>query len=424
MAESVPHIVIIGGGFGGLYAARALRRAPVKVTLIDKRNFHLFQPLLYQVATGGLSPADIAVPLREIFKSVSKVHVLLAEVVGLDAAARKVLLKEGELNYDMLVVASGSDNHYFGNDSWAELAPGLKTVENATEIRGRVLAAFESAEREPDPEKRAAWLTFAIAGAGPTGVEMAGALGEIAGKTLRRNFRNFDPADSRILLLDAGERALPSYPPVLSAKAAKSLASLGVTFMPEARVTGLDSVSLTVSRRGIEERIPCRTILWTAGVKASPLGAALASATGAACDRTGRVLVQPDLTLPGHPEIFVIGDLAHAVHHTGAPLPGIATVAMQQGRYVGGAIRRRLNGKDAAPFRYRHYGSMATIGRNMAVADMGPLRFNGFPAWLAWVFIHIMYIMQPEKKILIFIQWAWYYFTRNRSARLITGGKR
>jgi NADH dehydrogenase len=421
MTDNLPHVVIIGGGFGGLYAALHLKRAPVRLTLLDRRNFHLFQPLLYQVATGGLSPANIAAPLRAVLKKQKNARVLLAEVVDLDVAGRKVLLSDGQLDYDQLIVATGSRHHYFGHEEWEKLAPGLKTIEDATEIRRRILLAFEAAERETDPELRRTWLTFVVVGGGPTGVELAGTLGELANYTLRDNFRTINPADARILLLEGTERILPPYPPELSAKAARSLERLGVTIQTGTIVTAVEPDAVTIRRGERTERIPARTVLWGAGVQASPLGRALARASGAELDRAGRVVVQPDLTLPGHPEVFVIGDLAHFRDPSGQPLPGVAPVAMQQGKYVAQFIQRRLRGGDLPPFRYRDKGSLATIGRAAAVADLGWVRISGFFAWLLWLFIHILYLVQFHNRLLVLVQWAWNYLSRNRSARLITG---
>lgn len=419
--EKPHHVVIIGGGFGGLYAARSLKRAPVWVTLIDRRNFHLFQPLLYQVATGGLSPANIAAPLRAILKRQKNTRVLLAEVIDIDAANRRVVLSDGEVGYDTLIVATGARHNYFGNDQWEKLAPGLKTIEDATEMRRRILLAFEAAERESDPDKLQGWLTFVVVGAGPTGVELAGTLGEMARHTLKHDFRAINPADARIFLVEGLDRVLPSYPPELSAKAQAALARLGVSVRTGAIVTDIQSDAVTLRCGERSERIPTRTVLWAAGVQASPLGRALAAAAGATLDRVGRVVVKPDLSLPGHPEIFVIGDLAHFSHQTGKPLPGVAPVAMQQGRYVAKLVERRLRGEEMPPFRYKDYGSMATIGRAAAVADLGRLRFSGFFAWLTWLFIHLMYLVQFENRVLVLMQWALNYFTRNRYARLITG---
>lgn len=415
------HTVIVGGGFAGLRAARHLRRVPVDVTLVDRRNFHLFQPLLYQVATGGLSPADIAAPLRAVLKRQRRARVLLGEAVGVDAAARRVLLRDGgALDYDTLVLAAGARHHYFGRPEWEALAPGLKTVEDATEVRRRVLLAFEAAEREADPERRRALLTFVVVGAGPTGVELAGALAEIARETLRGDFRSFDPAGARVLLVEGGERVLPSYPPDLSERARRSLERLGVETRTGALVTALTPESVTLKRGGESETLAARVVLWAAGVQASPLGRALRDATGCELDAAGRVVVAPDLSVPGHPEIFVVGDLARALGGDGRPLPGVAPVAMQQGRHVARAVAARLRGRTPPAFRYFDKGSLATIGRAAAVADFGRLRFGGYPAWLAWLFIHLMYLVEFENRLLVFVQWAWNYFTRNRSARLIT----
>lgn len=418
---SLPHVVIIGGGFGGLYAAKSLRRAAVQVTLIDRRNFHLFQPLLYQVATGGLSPANIAAPLRALLKRQANTRVLMGEVIDIDVPGRRVKLSDEELAYDTLIVAAGARHHYFGHPEWEPWAPGLKTIEDATEIRRRVLLAFEAAERETDPERKRALLTFVVVGGGPTGVELAGAIAELARYTLRQNFRSIDPASAKIVLLEGTDRVLPPYPPRLSAKAAQALKRLGVLVRTDAMVTDIHPERVTVRAGGATEVLPCHTVLWAAGVQASSLGAILARATGAGLDRAGRISVQPDLTLPGHPEIFVIGDLANFTHQGGKPLPGVAPVAMQQGQYVARLIQARLKGQSLPPFHYRDYGNMATIGRNAAVADLGWLRISGYFAWLAWLFIHILKLIQFENRMLVMFQWAWNYLTRNRSARLITG---
>jgi NADH dehydrogenase len=418
----MPHrVVILGGGFGGLYAAKALRRAPVEVTLIDRRNFHLFQPLLYQVATGGLSPGEIASPLRYVLRRSRNTEVLLGEVVDLDIAGRRVILRDGEASYDTLIVATGSSHHYFGNDQWEPLAPGLKTIEDATEIRRRILLAFEKAERELDADARAAWLTFVVVGGGPTGVELAGALGEIANDTLRHDFRHINPASSRILLLEGGGRVLPAYPADLSAQAEKSLIRLGVRPMTGAVVTAIDEAGVTVRRGAQEERIAARTVVWAAGVAASPLGRMLAQRGGAILDRAGRVIVEPDLTILGHPEILVIGDLASFSHQTGTPLPGVAPVAMQEGRYAAELVRQRLAGKTVAAFHYHDKGSLATIGRAAAVADFGRIHMHGMLAWLTWLFVHLLYVVEFDNRLLVLIQWAYSYITRNRGARLITG---
>jgi NADH dehydrogenase len=404
-----------------LYTARRLQSLPVDVTLLDRRNFHLFQPLLYQVATGALSPANIAAPLRAILKKSRNTRVLLADVTGFDVDRRRVVATSGEFPYDTLVVAAGVRHQYFGHDEWESEAPGLKTLEDALEMRRRILLAFERAETETNPAERRALLTFVIVGAGPTGAELAGALGEIARHTLRREFRAIDPAEARILLVEGGARALAAYPPDLSAQAERSLASLGVETVLNASVTSVHGGRVTISRAGAPDTIEARTILWAAGVAASPLAAALAAATGASTDRAGRIAVQEDLTLPGHPEIFVLGDMAALADENGRPLPGVAPVAMQQGRYVARIIGARLAGNvTAEPFRYRDKGSMATIGRGRAIAEFGFLRLSGYPAWLAWLFIHLMYLVQFGNRVLILVQWAWNYLTWNRSARLIT----
>jgi NADH dehydrogenase len=415
------HVVIIGGGFGGLYAARTLKNAPVRVTLIDRRNFHLFQPLLYQVATGWLSPGDIASPLRTVLKRQRNVQVLLAEATGIDVANRRVLLKDGEVSYDTLIVATGARYNYFGHPQWEAFAPGLKTIEDATEIRRRILFAFETAERETDPEQVRTWLTFVIVGGGPTGVELAGTLGELAKDTLRHDFRHINPAESRILLVEGTDRILPSYPAELSAKAAAALARLGVSVRTGATVTDVQANAVTLRSNEQSEQIATRTVVWAAGVQASPLGRILATATGAELDRAGRIIVAPDLSVPGHSDIFVIGDLAHYRNQQGQPLPGVAPVAMQQGEYVAEVIRQRLRGQTPPSFHYRDRGNMAIVGRAEAVADIKSWRFSGFLAWLAWLFIHLINLVEFENRILVLIQWAWNYFSRNRSARLITG---
>ncbi|MBI3770294.1 MAG: NAD(P)/FAD-dependent oxidoreductase [Deltaproteobacteria bacterium] len=421
-AARAHRVVIIGGGFGGLYAAQALARAPVQVTLLDRRNFHLFQPLLYQVATGGLSPGEIASPLRSVLKRQRNTEVWLAEVTSIDVAGRRVLLSDGEVPYDSLIVATGARHHYFGNSQWEPLAPGLKGIEDATEIRRRVLLAFEIAEREPDAARRRAWLTFVIVGAGPTGVELAGALGEIANHTLKRDFRTINPSDAQILLLENAERVLPPYSPKLAASASAALQRLGVTVRTGVLVTNIEPEAVTLRRGDSTERIPTHTVLWAAGVQASPLGKALADGAGAPLDRVGRVMVEPDLTVPGHPEIIVIGDLASFSHQDGKPLPGVAPVAMQQGRYAARLITQRLGGGGSLPaFHYVDRGSMATIGRGAAVAHIGPFEFGGYLAWLSWLFIHLMYLVEFDNRLLVFVQWAWNYISWNRGARLITG---
>jgi NADH dehydrogenase len=414
-------VVIIGAGFGGLRAALHLKDAPAQVTVIDRRNFHLFQPLLYQVAAGALSPANIAAPIRNLLKRQANTEVLLAEAADFDAAGRRVLLADGaSIPYDTLIVASGARHHYFGHPEWEQLAPSLKTIEDATAIRAKTLVAFEAAEREADAERRRAWLTFVVVGGGPTGVELAGQLGELAHTTLRRDFRTYRPAAAQIYLLEGADRILPTFPPKLSAKAAAALGRLGVTVRTGAIVTDIQPDAVLVRHGDTTERITTRTVLWGAGVQASALGQKLAAATGVSLDRSGRVMVRPDLSLPGHPEIFVIGDLANFAQD-GKPLPGVAPVAMQAGHYVATLIGRRLRGRETPPFRYHDRGNLATIGRHAAVADLGWVRFDGYLAWLTWLFVHIMYLVQFQNRLLVLLQWAWNYFTRNRSARLITG---
>jgi NADH:ubiquinone reductase (H+-translocating) len=422
MAMAERHrVVIIGGGFGGLGAALRLKDAPVEVTLIDRCNYHLFQPLLYQVATGTLSPANIASPLRNILKDHKNTRVLLAEAIGIEAANRRVILSDGSIDYDTLVVSAGSSHQYFGHDEWEKFAPGLKTVEDATDMRRRILLAFEAAEREPDPAKVREMMTFVIVGGGPTGVELAGALGEIANDTLRRDFRKINPSEARILLVEGGDRVLPSYPPQLSEAAKKMIERLGVTVRTGAMVVDVQKDSVTVREGDKTETIPTRTILWAAGVLGSPLGRLVAEQCGAPCDRSGRVSVEPDLSVTGHPEIFVIGDLASFTHQTGEPLPGVAQPAIQQGNYVARAIIHRLRGEKPKPFHYFDKGNLATIGRGAAVADLNWLRLSGFPAWLLWIFVHLMYIVEFQNRLLVFVQWGWFYLTYDRSARLITG---
>lgn len=415
-------VVIVGGGFGGLYAAQRLGRAPVEVTLVDRRNFHLFQPLLYQVATGGLSPADIASPLRAVLNRQRNTRVIQGEVVDFDLKRRRVVLRDGELPYDTLIVAAGAASHYFGRPEWERHAPPLKTVEDAIEVRRRILQAFEQAESETDPDARRALLTFVVVGAGPTGVELAGAVGELAQHTLRRDFRSFDPTEARVILLEGAERVLPPYPPELSREAVRSLEKLGVEVRTGVQVTDIREDGVRLRSAEGEESIRARTVLWAAGMRASPLGAILAGRAEAALDRGGRVVVEPDLTLPGYPEVYVIGDLACFAPDGEKPLPGVAPVAIQQGRFVAERIRR---GRERAParFRYRDKGSLAVIGRNAAVAAFGRWKLHGFCAWLTWTFIHLMYLVEFDNQAIVLFQWAWSYFTRNRGARLITGGE-
>jgi NADH:ubiquinone reductase (H+-translocating) len=416
-----PHrVVVVGGGFGGLNVVRKLRRAPVQVTLIDRRNFHLFQPLLYQVATGGLSPANIAAPLRAVFKWQANAEVVLGEVTQIDAAEKKVILRDEEIGYDTLIIATGVSHQYFGHNEWEPFAPGLKTVEDATAIRARILTAFEEAERETDPARTRAFLNLVIVGGGPTGVELAGMLCELANETLRGNFRHINPADAEILLVEAADRVLPSYPEELSAKAAHSLERLGTLVRVNTRVTNIQNGWVTVESGGQTEAIATHTVLWAAGVQASPLGKALADATGVALDRVGRVIVEPDCSVPRHPEIFVIGDLANLRGTDGKPLPGVAQPAIQEGRYVAHLIAARLKGQSLPPFEYHDLGSLATIGRHAAVADLGRLKLSGWLAWWIWLLVHLLNIVQYQNRVLVLIQWGWNYFTRNRAARLIT----
>ncbi|MEO8049451.1 MAG: NAD(P)/FAD-dependent oxidoreductase [Acidobacteriota bacterium] len=414
------HVVILGGGFGGLYAAKALS-GHAKVTLIDRRNFHLFQPLLYQVATGSLSPGEIAAPLRSLLRGHRDTVVLLDEAVGLDADNRRVLLaREEPIAYTNLIVATGASNHYFGHDDWKAIAPGLKSIEDATAMRRKILDAFEAAERESDPAQRRKWLTFVVVGGGPTGVELAGALAEIARDTLRRDFRHFRSEESHILLLEGSHYVLPTYPEDLSEQAARQLVSLGVRPRTDVRVTAMDSEGVTLQTPHGEERLATRTVLWAAGVQPSAFGKELAERAGAKLDRQGRVMVAPDLSIPGHPEIFVIGDLAF-LEQDGKPVPGVAPVAMQQGRYVARLIRARAEGKTVAPFCYHDKGSLAVIGRASGVADFGRLHFHGWPAWLLWLFVHLMYLAQFRNRVLVFIRWGFQYLSFDRGARLITG---
>lgn len=418
-------VVILGGGFGGLYAAQALKKAPVDLTLVDRRNFHLFQPLLYQVATGTLSPGEIAAPLRSVLSKQKNATVLLGEAVDLDAGRKHLILSDGEVPYDTLIVATGSRTYYFGRDEWENVAPGLKTIEEATEIRHRILYAFEAAERERDPEKRQDWLTFVVVGAGPTGVELAGALGEIANDTLRHDFRSIRPQEARILLLDGSDRVLPPFSPRLSAKAEAQLIRIGVRPRTGVKVVDMDEAGVTVESPQGRERIASRTVIWAAGVHASPFGEVLALRAGAKRERNGQVAVEKDLSLVGHPEIFVIGDLARVQDAGGKPLPGVSPVAMQEGAYVARVIRERLAGRPAPPpFHYFNKGQLAVIGRGAAVADIGRFKVSGVLAWFIWLFVHLMYIVEFSSRVLIFIEWGFLYLTFNRGARLITGRNR
>ncbi len=421
-SERRHRVVILGGGFGGLYAAQQLRRARVDVTLIDRRNFHLFQPLLYQVATGGLSPGDIASPIRRALRKQPNTRVLLGEVVDVDPTAKYVALADGErVPYDALIVATGSRHHYFGNEDWERRAPGLKDIEDATEMRRRILLAFERAERESDPEVRRALLNFVVVGGGPTGVELAGAICELARDTLRQDFRSIDPREARVLLVEGEDRVLPPYPADLSAKAQRSLERLGTEVRLQTLVKDVDDEGVTLESEGRAERIPSRCVLWAAGVRASSLSRVFEKRCGTPLDRAGRIRVERDCSLPDHPEIFAIGDIARFDHDGNAPLPGVAPVAMQQGKFVAGAIVRRLEGRDTGRFRYWDKGSMATIGRKAAVADLGWLRFSGLPAWLLWSGVHVVFLVEFENRVLVSLQWIWNYVTRNRGTRIITG---
>ena len=409
-----PRVVILGGGFGGLYCAKALRKAPVCVTLLDRSNHHTFQPLLYQVATASLSPGDIATPLRHILKRQRNADVWMGEVVDVDVEGRVVVLADGVVAYDYLVVATGATHAYFGHDEWAPTAPGLKTIDDALEMRRRFLLAFEAAEREADAAARERLLTFVVVGGGPTGVELAGAMAEIAFKVIPRDFRFIDTRSARIVLLEGGPRVLPAYPADLSEKARRQLERLGVEVRTDALVTGIEPHAVFIG----EERIDADNVFWAAGVLASPIGARL----GAPVDRAGRVIVGPDLALPGHPEVFVIGDLAHA-EEDGGMVPGVAQGAMQGGAHVARQIARELAGKPREPFRYWNKGNLATIGRAAAVADFGRIRMSGFPAWIIWVFVHILYLIGFRNRLVVMIQWAWAYLTYQRGIRLITGNR-
>jgi NADH:ubiquinone reductase (H+-translocating) len=423
-APRCPHVVIVGGGFGGLYAAKALSRANnVKVTLIDKRNFHLFQPLLYQVATGTVSPADISSPLRAVLNKSKNTKVLLGEVTSIDAQAQKVFMGDEVVAYDSLILATGAKHSYFGKDEWEENAPGLKTVEDALNIRRRIFSAFEAAEKETDPEIRRAWLTFVVVGGGPTGVELAGAIAEIAYHTMKDDFRNIDTSEARIILLEGLDRVLPPFAPELSQQATASLKQLGVNVRTNTLVTNIENNIVTIKNGENIEQIPAQTVLWAAGVKASPLGKALAEATSVECDRAGRVVVEPDFSIKGYPNIFVIGDLANYSHLSGKPLPGVAPVAMQAGEYVASVIKARLKDKTPEPFKYNDHGSLAVIGRNRAVVDLGFMKLTGFLAWAFWLFVHIYFLIEFNNKLVVMVQWGWNYITRNRGARLITGSE-
>ncbi|HXW08550.1 MAG TPA: NAD(P)/FAD-dependent oxidoreductase [Vicinamibacterales bacterium] len=408
------HVVIIGGGFGGLHAARALRRLPVRVTLLDRRNHHLFQPLLYQVATAALSPGDIASPIRWILRRQRNVEVLLAEATGVDRDRRVVQLTDGEMPYDYLIIATGGTHAYFGHDEWQEAAPGLKTLDDALDIRRRVLLAYERAEKGTDAARRRAQLTFVVIGGGPTGVELAGALAEMSRLSLAHDFRHIDPSAARIVLLEGGSAVLAAYPEHLREAARRDLQRIGVEVRTGTLVTRVEPGRVTMG----EETIEAETILWAAGVAASPLGATL----GAPVDRVGRVLVQPDLTVPGDARVFVIGDLAAFKDPSGSFLPGVAQVAIQMGRHTGRNLARALNGQPYEPFVYKDLGNMATVGRASAVADLGWLTLKGYIAWLAWLFVHLMALVGFRNRLVVLVQWAWSYFTYQRAIRLITGG--
>jgi NADH dehydrogenase len=421
MSAPSHRVVILGGGFGGLYAVQALAGSPVEVLLVDQRNFHLFQPLLYQVATGMLSPGDIASPLRAVLAKHRNVTVFQAVATGVDVKSRELILEGGRIPYDTLIVATGTTHSYFGNDAWEADAPSMKTVEDALEVRRRIFSAFEIAELDPIDAEAEGWLRFVVIGAGPTGVEMAGALAELARGTLRNDFRRFDPARASILLVEGSPRVLPGFAEDLSRRAETRLRKMGVEVRTGTRVTSIAGRRLTLKSAEREEALTAGTILWAAGVRASPMSQRLTEATGCALDALGRVMVEPDLTVPGHPELFVIGDLAHHRDPAGRPVPGMAPAAMQQGDYAARTILARQTGKPPRPFRYRNKGMLAVIGRNAAVADLGWLRLSGFWAWLIWALVHITYLVEFDNKLLVMTQWAWTYFTRKRSARLITG---
>jgi NADH:ubiquinone reductase (H+-translocating) len=424
-------VVVVGGGFGGLQAVNKLRKLPVEVTLIDRRNFHLFQPLVYQVATGALSAGEIASPLRAIFKRARNVRVMLGEVGGVDLE-RRVLsvqpqmedLPAMEVPYDMLIVAGGSKYSYFGHPEWAEYAPEIKSLESALEVRHRILRAFEAAEMETDQARRAEWLTFVVVGAGPTGVEMAGQISEIARDTLPRDYRAVNTGDGRILLVEAGDRVLAAFPPDLSDSAVRQLEGLGVTSLVDEMVVGIDAAGVELKAPdGSTRRVGARTVIWAAGVAAASIAGRLAEAAGVETDRAGRMTVEPDLTLPGHPEVMALGDMVRVKSADGGvqDLPGVAPVAMQQGRYAAASVKRRLAGKPTKPFRYIDKGNLATIGRARAVAEIKGLHFGGPIAWLLWLGIHIFYLIGFQNRILVLTRWSFSFLTRGRGARLITG---
>ena len=417
----MPHrVVVVGGGFGGLSAVKALRSADVEVTLVDRRNYHLFQPLLYQVATGGLSPANIAAPLRTILRRQANAFVLLGDVVAIDPDARRVLLADGELPYDTLILATGARHHYFGSSHFESLAPGLKSIEDATSIRARIITAFEAAERHPDPSAVAGYLTFVVVGGGPTGVEMAGALAELSRHAFRRDYRRFDTASAKVLLVEARERVLATYPAELSEKAEKYLRRIGVTVRTGTLVADMSDRLVTLKTTNGLETVPARNVFWAAGVQASPLAQLVADAAGAKVDAAGRIVVERDCSLPGYANIFVIGDMANYTTEKGDVLPGVAPVAMQQAKFVADCIGRKLKGQPYRRFRYRDRGQLATVGRAAAVVSMGPIRFAGVLAWMAWLLLHLLLLVGFENRVLVLSQWCWNYVTRGRSARLIT----
>jgi len=422
--EKKHRVVILGGGFGGLVAAQKLKRAPVDVTLIDRRNFHLFQPLLYQVATGSLSPGEIAAPLRSVLSKQKNARVLLGEAVDVDPEGKRVILRDGgAYEYDSLIVATGSQTSYYGKDEWKEWAPSLKSVEEATAIRHKILYAFERAERATSVEEAKNWLTFVIVGAGATGLELSGALAEIARETLRHDFRMIQPEEARILLLDGGPRVLSAYPEDLSAKAEKLLKGLRVEVIKGVLVTKIDADGVTFKRGETTESLAAKTVLWAGGVTSTPFAHQLATRTKAETDHGGRIMVGRDLTVPNYPDIFILGDLAHAVDENGKPLPGVAQVAIQGGAYAAKTIRARVEGKGAPPpFHYFNKGDLAVIGRAAAVANIFGVHLSGLPAWLIWLFVHLMYIVEFQSRVLVFIQWGFQYLTFSRGARLITGG--
>jgi NADH dehydrogenase len=415
-----PRVVIIGGGFAGLYCAKRLAGEPFDIVLADKRNFHLFQPLLYQVATGGLAPGDICSPLRGVFSRAKNIRVILDEMTDLNPRERTVDLKNQRLMYDSLIVAAGARHHYFGKNDWERPAPGLKTVEDALEIRRRVFTAFESAETEQDEEARRGWMSFAVIGGGPTGVELAGALAELAHQTLREDFRSINPAKTQITLIEGGGDILSAFDPALRRKALTQLERLGVTVRTGAKVCSIGDRSVVLETSEGEETLNANTALWAAGVAASPVGGMLASRAGASLDEGGRVKVAADFSIPGWPEIFVVGDLARQEGADGRPLPGLAPVAMQEGQYVAQLLKAKQTGKSTPPFQYKDRGMLAVIGRRAAVAQLGAFRLSGFWAWLVWIFVHILYLIEFDNKAIVLFQWTWHYFTRNRGDRLIT----